>query len=322
MFSVSGDTQINKRIIVYLICVCIASALWFMNALGKSYQTEVFLPVRYTGMPAGKVVTSTLPDTFLLQLNGSGYALLRQHIFFHSPVRVDFSSVTIQQNEQNQYSITAALLSEQISKQLPGGLRVEKIKPDAILLTITEKISKRLPVIPHLQLDFKTTFNISDSIHVFPAFITVYGPQYVLDTMQAVYTVLQNAAEIDDSISFTAALKAPPVWVEYETEQVNIIVPVERMKESIFVLPLIVQNLPPNIALQVIPDSVEITVLVPVSRTDEIEAKMFQANIDYRQTLDNKTGQIPILLDKTPVFVQVQWMLPDRVSYQLIQKND
>lgn len=293
-----------------------------MNALAKPYQTEVILPVRYTGMPAGKVITSSLPDFFLVQVNGSGYALLRQHLFFHSPVWVDFSSVTIQQSEQNQYSITAALLSEQISKQLPGGLRVDKIKPDAILLTITEKISKRLPVIPHLQLDFKTTFHISDSIHVFPAFVTVYGPQYVLDTMQAVYTVLHKAEGIDDSITFTAALKTPPVWVEYETEQVNIVVPVARMKESIFVLPLKVQNLPPNITLQATPDSVEINVLVPVSRMDEIDAKMFQAYIDYRQTLDTKTGQIPIQLDKIPAFVQVKWMLPDRVSYQLKQKND
>ena len=48
------EKYLNRNIVSYLICVVIASILWFLNTLSKDYLTEITYPVKYTNFPAGK----------------------------------------------------------------------------------------------------------------------------------------------------------------------------------------------------------------------------------------------------------------------------
>ena len=48
----SGYFKIEKyrqdsRVVIFLICLLIATVLWFLNALGKNYTTQINYPVKY-----------------------------------------------------------------------------------------------------------------------------------------------------------------------------------------------------------------------------------------------------------------------------------
>ena len=50
-------SKINHKMIVFFIFVGISTALWFINALGKSYSTYIEYPVRYINLPEKKSIS-------------------------------------------------------------------------------------------------------------------------------------------------------------------------------------------------------------------------------------------------------------------------
>ena len=50
------EKYLNRNIVSYLICVVIASILWFLNTLSKDYLTEITYPVKYTNLDRKSVV--------------------------------------------------------------------------------------------------------------------------------------------------------------------------------------------------------------------------------------------------------------------------
>lgn len=55
------EKYLNRNIVSYLICVVIASILWFLNTLSKDYLTEITYPVKYTNFPGGKISRCRTP---------------------------------------------------------------------------------------------------------------------------------------------------------------------------------------------------------------------------------------------------------------------
>ena len=41
----------DKQVIVFMVCLLIATSLWFLNALSKDYTTIVSYPVKYINPP-------------------------------------------------------------------------------------------------------------------------------------------------------------------------------------------------------------------------------------------------------------------------------
>ena len=74
------EKYLNRNIVSYLICVVIASILWFLNTLSKDYLTEITYPVKYTNFPAGKYPVAELPTQIQLTVKAKGFALLGHSI--------------------------------------------------------------------------------------------------------------------------------------------------------------------------------------------------------------------------------------------------
>ena len=56
-----GLRRPDKRVIIYLVCVGIATVFWLLNMLGKNYTADLDLPVRYGNLPENQVLINKLP---------------------------------------------------------------------------------------------------------------------------------------------------------------------------------------------------------------------------------------------------------------------
>ena len=105
------EKYLNRNIVSYLICVVIASILWFLNTLSKDYLTEITYPVKYTNFPAGKYPVAELPTQIQLTVKAKGFALLGHSIrTSFLPITFNVGSYCIhpehqRQQRQNQQSI-------------------------------------------------------------------------------------------------------------------------------------------------------------------------------------------------------------------------
>jgi hypothetical protein len=84
----------NQRLIIFIICLILATILWFLNALSKNYTTQIAYPVRYIELPKNKFIINEPPSNLQLRVNAHGFTLLRYklHMAFY-PVELNVSEI-------------------------------------------------------------------------------------------------------------------------------------------------------------------------------------------------------------------------------------
>lgn len=188
----TGKNRKRQPVSILVACVLIATILWFLRALENEYTTRIEHPVRYINYPEKMIAMNPLPQRISLEVKGLGFSILKHNWdISKSPLIIDFrrlrSASSKRKKGQIEYIAMTSYTSE-FSTQLKD-LRVITIKPDTLLFRFSEKRSLRLPVM--VKLEYESGVNsISDSlIKIQPDSVTVEGPELILDTLQAVWTL-------------------------------------------------------------------------------------------------------------------------------------
>ena len=85
----------DKRIVVSLVCLLIATVLWFLNALSKDYSTTITYPVKYVDAPKNQFLANEPPSKLDLKVNAHGFTLLRHKLSLSfSPIVLNLTTIT------------------------------------------------------------------------------------------------------------------------------------------------------------------------------------------------------------------------------------
>ena len=202
----------DKRVVVFLVCLLISSALWFLNALSKDYATTIEYPVRYINLPENRFLANDPPSTFKLDVAAHGFALLRNklHLSF-SPIILDVKRIIAysESSDSKIYKITTSDLINRISSQVSSEISIREIRPQTFVMILDTMESKRVKVVPILNISYEPQYNIISEIKVEPQFVTVTGPGTLIDTINAVLTEAKKFIRVKDSIDKTINLVIP-----------------------------------------------------------------------------------------------------------------
>ena len=66
----------DSRVIIFLICLLISTILWFLNALGKNYDTTLEFPVKYINPPENQFIANSPPENLVLKVNAHGFYIV------------------------------------------------------------------------------------------------------------------------------------------------------------------------------------------------------------------------------------------------------
>ncbi|HKK82288.1 MAG TPA: hypothetical protein VJ909_08565, partial [Prolixibacteraceae bacterium] len=94
-YVVNLNLKKDRRPVTFLISLLLATVLWFANALGKKYETNVSMPIQYTGLPTNKALIKTPPSSISVKMEAYGYTLLRHKFNLTiNPINFNFSAFT------------------------------------------------------------------------------------------------------------------------------------------------------------------------------------------------------------------------------------
>ena len=311
----------DKRIIIYLICVAIATLFWFLNALGKYYTVELTYPVRYTNMPKNKILVNQLPSEFKLNVNSHGFTVLRHKLSVSfAPLVFDVNNLThnrMESGKQTQYVIHTNQYLQQLSDQLSGELHINSISPDSLFFNFDQVIKKSVKVHPNVKIDFVKQFQLSGPITSKPDRITVFGPQSIVDTLRFIPTNFQHIKSVTRTIQRDAIL-SDIENLRIENKNVVMSIPVEEFTESQLLIPVDIENNPNGLNVKLFPNRVKLSFLVGLSRYSEILPKDFKLVVSCDEITPGKT-RLKVETRKLPPFIKSIRINPEEVEY-LIEK--
>ncbi len=308
----------DKRLITIIICLLIATALWFLNALSKSYITTLSYPVKYINPPANRFLANTPASKFDIKVEAYGFTLLRHKMAFtFSPLLLNLSGILKDSDEdKKEVTIPTESLIKQIESQISNEVTIADIRPQTITLILDRLKTKRVNIKPVVEIDLQPQFFLKDSIVLKPPAVEVSGPAAVIDTIGFLKTEKYSFNEVNTTIQQSVKVICPQN-TSLSDDKVTIYIPVERYTEKEVRLQLQAKNIPEKSQVRLFPSEVKVTFLVNLSDYNNIDKDNFTAIVDLN---DNEGETLKVVLAHMPSDIKMVRVTPENVEY-LIEAN-
>lgn len=141
--------SLNKEVFVFAFFVLISFIFWYLNSLDKEIESTIRLPVRYTSIPRGRMVTEENPERINLYVKGTGSAVLRRKMTGRkNPVTIDISKVNYRRvpgSKEPRYYLITSNLARSFRVQLRSEFEITTIKPDTLFFTLEKMDQSVIP---------------------------------------------------------------------------------------------------------------------------------------------------------------------------------
>jgi hypothetical protein len=137
-----GGSLIKRNSIVFAFFLLLSFIFWYLNSLGKTLETDIKYPVKYTNIPKNRELKEPLPSRLELYITGPGYTILRLKLTGRTdPLTLDFSKVGYLHRRDIQsgvyYVVTSGLIAD-FNTQLKSSCRITSIKPDTLFFSLKQ----------------------------------------------------------------------------------------------------------------------------------------------------------------------------------------
>jgi len=323
-FFARRNVKPDKRFIIFLIFVFIATIFWFLNQLEQEYETEVTLPVRYTSFPKDKILVNELPKYFDIRVKGFGYKLLEYKISNKFlPFVIDVNSITLRMYSRKDYIKFYALtrnLSDKIEQQLSSELQIIKIQPDTLFFDFADRIHKKVPVVSKVNPLPASQYMIKGNVLMNPDSVTISGANPIIDTINKIYTKEVEVSDLAKNYQEQIALEQYSN-VDYSDEKVEVSITLEKYTEGSIKVPLKVNNIPDSLVLRTFPDEVSVSYFVALSDYDKVLPQFFDAVVDYND-INFNNNRVKVKITNSPDYIRSLRFYPQAVEYLIERKND
>ena len=313
--------KINKKLLIYLFFLFISTVFWFLTALNKDYSVQLEFPVRYTNFPPEKVVVSDVPQQLSLRINGHGFTIIK-HKFYSglSPLRIDVSSAGIAPIDTGSqlYYVLTRRFRERLASQIGEDLQVISVQPDTLYFVLDDIVSRNVKVKPILNLSFRKQFMQKGLAVTIPDSVKVFGPRIIMDTIHWITTEVIKKSKVNDTLRREVGL-VPIRTLQYNQENVNVIVAVEKFTEKTFSVPIEAINLPSDFILKTFPGFITVSTMVSVNDYNKLNPDLFRAVVDYKEIISNGSNKLKVTLEKAPGYIVNTKFLPKNVEF-IIEK--
>ena len=305
----------DKRIVVYLVCVLIATALWFLNALSKDYSTTISYPVKYVNPPSRQFLANQPPSKLDLKVDAHGFTLLRHKLSLSfSPIVLNLGTITRDLTPLNgTYQVHTSDLLRRIRSQVSNEITIVEIQPEYIPIVLDSLKTKTVPVKANLNLEFRPQYNLQKPVQLNPRQVKITGPSAIIDTIQSLPLERLSLKELDQNMATNVKLIFPEK-TEVNPEKVLVTIEVEKYTEKEIKIPIRVKNKPDGVNVKLFPSEVKVTCLVGLSEFENVTANDFSAVVDYKN-VSNGTKTLALKIEQKSSFIQVVRFSPESVEY-------
>ncbi len=302
--------NLRKKILTFSLFLMIASFFWFLNQLNRDFKEQISLPIVYQNLPDSSIQILKLPQTALLTVGASGYALTEHYLSSKkSAFYIDLNKLKIKDSKRGfQYVLMKNVINTN-DNEYTRNTEIKSYQPDTIKFRFEEIVYKKVPIKADVQ--FKLADNmITKKISCNPDSVLIWGATSVVDGISEVKTGKLDWGKLNLSKRKNIAIKQIDL-VKFKRNRTNVSVEIEQLTENKLSIP-IQHDLPLNYKL--IPGMVNVSYKTGLSHFNQIGVEDFTIRIDVGNITDKNTTRkvelerMPsniIDVDYSPHFVEI-----------------
>lgn len=311
-----GNLRINRKVVTFLLCLLIAVLFWMLNAMSKYYNDTIPIPVRYFNLPKSKVISNDLPNTINGLIKARGYRLLSYVLKpFNDTLQFDVTSYMMIGNDSISYIVTSQI-TEKLSQQIKGNIKLLEIEPDTIFLFFSKSISKKVPVKPRVNIKFNEQYRLADKLTCIPDSILISGDANTIKNINHLETEEINLNEVSKNINTTAHIVINKNQkIKVSQQQIKLSAAVAKFTERSIDVPIVIKNIPKGVSLRLFPEKATVKFLLPLDAYEKTTETMFKAEVDASEILKSADSKLKIVLVQHPEWTENISISPAKAEF-------
>jgi len=306
----------NNRVKLFFLFMSLF--LWFIIKLSQTgYHSPSAFKLDYYDLPVDRILLQEAPKSIQIDLQGSGFSLLRYKWFNNSSIAIDINTLPELADGRRYWLTNKNLLDIEGDLGLDE-TKVLKVKPDTLFFKLGRLMSKKVPLVARYKAEFDTNqFVLYNKIRLSPDSVLVTAPAQELWKIKQIYTKPILLTEPKDSMQVEAFLDLP----EVENFQTNIkktkaTLEFTSLAEAKINVPIISINNPDNMLIEIIPNQAEVLYRKALRDFKDIRADEFLVYADFKDMADNPDARfISLKIENPPESVRYLQLNPKRVEF-------
>lgn len=305
---------ITRDALIFLFFLICSAIFWLTNTLNKTYELNVEFPIEYVNVPPELEFTTELPSSFSVKLKDKGTSMIFYQYKEFNPVVINFNDYSVYSGSNTWSISTTALFEKFIKKQIDQSSIIINYYPEEIVIEKKLLDSKKVKVEPRINLNLQKQYFLCDKIATSPDSITLYGYKEILDTLRCIYTQEYTSEKLKDTLN-TILLLDIPEHCKANPNKINITAPVEFYTQSDIDLSIRIKNLPENISVKTIPEKLNVSFLVGLSKYKEIRPSDFILSLDYEVLRKSDSNSETVTLESYPTYIKNPYLKNNKVKW-------
>lgn len=299
----------ERKLPIFIFALLFALLVWISVNLGNDFQATLEVPVRVENLPSSKAIATELPVVVQLSVRATGWKILNTLLSPNLRYVIDFQRLS-----SSDTLFTSKHLNEHVS--LPRDIHVFQTSPETVIVSIDDKITKEVPLVPNVDVAYRDGFGIVGKIKTTPERITLYGARTLLNqisewetnkiTLKDIFTPTKVEAQIKDTLDLQVTKSLSSATIEFDVQALA--------EKTIQDIPVEITQVPERRTIVLIPNTVSIIIRSGVYTIAQITNKDFSAYVDYKAILLDTSGFVSPTIT-IPENVKIVQQQPEKLQY-------
>ncbi len=304
----------TRSILLYLCFVVISAVFWSFLTFNSDVKLDMEVPVKVS-MPSNVHLLSRVPDTLTVTVSDRGYRFF-SYLFHKTP------TLTLRFGDYNDgngnFKVDQSHLKKALAAILNKHATIVSVLPENINIRFTDLPGKKVPVKTDILVEPREDYTRYGALIQSQDSVLVFSDAKTLSEINEVYTYHVEETDLTDTLRRRVTI-APINGAVIEPRAIDIIVPIEKLKQQTRTVKIVVRNAPAGVKMLLFPSDVEVNYRSPVSRIKDDAG--ITAVVDYNAVDFASPGnKVKVMIGEMPAAYQDVELSHDSVEY-IIEKH-
>ena len=311
------QSQTWKNILVFFVFVVLAFCFWIMQYFQQKTEREIVLPIQYINVPKQVILSDSTSNDLIVKISDKGVAFLKY--YYNTPtIKIDLKNIS---EKDSVYTVPRSVINSEILDALSNATQLISFRPDVLEVRYAPLMKKEVPIRINGKITPASGYTFTDSLHIEPSSVFIYGEKTNLDSIQYILTRKINEENIRKDLDIKIKLETRQ-GIHTSQEDVRIYSTIEEYTEKFFELPIICHNVPEKINVRFFPSVVEINCRIALSKYPQLTENNLAIDVDYNELVKNQGSNLSIKLTTKPEWLISYRLNPSTVEYLFEQSEE
>ena len=206
-----------------------------------------------------------------------------------------------------------------ITSQLKNDIIVDNVSIENMEVLLDKLKTKKVKISLLENIQFKNGFKPIGEYKLVPDSIAISGPTQHLDTLTELNTELLELTNVHENITTMVNLNiSDDTSISYSQERVELFVSVKEFTQKTLLVPVVVNNLPSNLSIKLVPENVTIRFDVSMEDYNKITANNFTLMCDFNKKNNQEDFMIPHLMKQPTSIINLE-IQENKINYLIFK---